>query len=227
MAVDYLPKNDEDFADWLELFIDMLIANQAVLPVTPAQIAALQALLAQLRTDIADAQEKEAAWHGAVQAEITTRSVVEGLVRPLAKQVQEDPDTTDAMRAVAGLTVRKKTRTRRGVGTEVPGIVLELRAGGEIIVHWGTNPNNENSNSKPVWAKGVNVYRQLAGETKKTLIAFDSSSPYLDTITGAATTVTYFVAYRGTKETDIGPMSPGQSVAAGGTVGGPVGGGPA
>ena len=69
-------------------------------------------------------------------------------------------------------------------------------------------------NGKPAWAKECNIHRKKAGETEWKLFALDTSSPYVDTITGPAISVSYRMAYRGTKETDIGPMSPEQSVAA-------------
>ena len=48
------------------------------------------------------------------------------------------------------------------------------------------------------------------------LIAFDTESPYIDTIAGAAVEVWYKVAYRGTNERDIGSFAPEQKIAAGG-----------
>ena len=215
MADDYLPNNDDDLADWLEQFINMLIANNLVLLVPAPLIAALQAILVQLRANVLATQTTEGAWHGAVAAEATTRSAAEGLIRPLVNELQPKAVMTDAMRAAGGITIRKTTRTRHGVGTEVPGMWIE-RVGNQIIIHFGTNPTNENANSKPVWAKGCNIYRKKAGETEWTLLALDTASPYVDTITGPAISVSYRVAYRGTKETDIGPMSPEQTVAAGG-----------
>ncbi|MCL6629647.1 MAG: hypothetical protein K6U00_08625, partial [Armatimonadetes bacterium] len=94
-------------------------------------------------------------------------------------------------------------------------LFLETKPG-QVIVHFGTDASNELHNGKPSWARGCNIYRKKAGESGFTMIAFDTASPYVDTITGSAVDVTYKVAYRGTKETDIGPMSPEQTIAAGG-----------
>ena len=107
-----------------------------------------------------------------------------------------------------------RTRTRREVGAEVPGLVLDLKPG-QVIVHFGTNPGDEQSNGKPVWAAGCNVYRKKAGETAFALLAFDTASPYVDSVTGAAANYAYKVAYRGVREGDEGAASPEQTVAAG------------
>ena len=39
---------------------------------------------------------------------------------------------------------------------------------------------------------------------------------YVDTVASSAVDATYKVAYRGTHEDDLGPMSPEQTIAAGG-----------
>ena len=91
----------------------------------------------------------------------------------------------------------------------------ELTKPGQVIVHFGTNPDNELRNGKPAWAIGVNIYRKLAGETTFTLIAMDTSSPYTDHLP-PGTVVTYKLAYRGIRETDICPMAPEETVTVGG-----------
>ena len=106
-------------------------------------------------------------------------------------------------------------KKRRGVRTDIPGMVLGLRPG-EVIVHFGTDAGNEQQNGKPAWATGCNIYRKKGIETEYSLIAFDTASPHIDHITGGAVNVSYKVTYRGVRVTDEGGMSPEQTVAAGG-----------
>ena len=120
---------------------------------------------------------------------------------------------TDGIRAQLKITV--PTRTRRGVGSDIPGMVLEMRPG-EVIVHFGTDTGNEQQNGKPAWAAGCNIYRKKGTETEYSLIAFDTASPYTDHIPGGAVNVSYKVVYLGVRVTDEGGMSPEQTVAAGG-----------
>ena len=85
-----------------------------------------------------------------------------------------------------------------------------------MIVHFGTDANNEQHNGKPAWARGCNIYRKKPEEADFTLIAFDTASPYVDGVSGTAVDCTYKVCYRATRENDLGPMSPEQTIAAGG-----------
>jgi len=61
-----------------------------------------------------------------------------------------------------------------GVATEVPVMDLELRPG-QVIIHFGTMPGNEQRNGKPSWALGCNIYRKMGTETAYSLIAFDTA----------------------------------------------------
>jgi len=166
-------------------------------------------------TAFTDQVAKIAAADAAVATKKTRRTAYEPLLRALVRRIQAHPGMTDGLRAQLGVTVPTRTRTRRDVGTEISGMALELRPG-QVIVHFGTEPNNEQQNGKPVWAAGCNIYRRKQGETTFELIAFDTASPYVDHLTGSAINVTYKVAYRGIRATDEGGSSPEQTVAAGG-----------
>jgi hypothetical protein len=61
-----------------------------------------------------------------------------------------------------GLTV-PKPRQRRGVGPEIPGVRLEVDAG-RVVIHFGTNPDDERRNGKPDWAIGANIYIKVEDE---------------------------------------------------------------
>jgi hypothetical protein len=72
----------------------------------------------------------------------------------MAQRINRHPAMTNALRAQLRLTV-PKPRQRRGVGPEIPGVRLEVDAG-RVVVHFGTNPDDERRNGKPDWAIGAN-----------------------------------------------------------------------
>ncbi len=176
-------------------------------PLTAAQTNFNGAVTAQVAA--------EAAFRQSVATKKTRRVTLEQTLRPLVRRINNHPGMTDGLRAQLGITVPDRTPSRQNVGSEIPDISLEL-APGIVIVHFGTTPGNEQTNGKPAWAHGCNIYRKKQGEADYTLIAFDTASPYVDTLKGAAANYSYQAAYRGVRATDEGGSSPEQTVAAGG-----------
>lgn len=94
-------------------------------------------------------------------------------------------------------------------------VLLEVDAG-RVFVHFGTNPDDDLRNAKPGWAIGANIYIREEGETGYRLLAFDKASPYLWEYRGAPKRFYFRVAYRGTREQDVGTPSPEEAVSVGG-----------
>jgi hypothetical protein len=98
---------------------------------------------------------------------------------------------------------------------------LEVDAG-RVVVHFGTNPDDERRNSKPAWALGANIYIKAEDEDEYRLLAFDTASPCVWEYRGApgcrgtACRALTRVAYRGTREQDVGMLSPEETVSVGG-----------
>ena len=212
---DFVPKNDLDFVAWSANFFTVLNLNLATVGLVAGDVTPVQAASTALSAAYTDQVAKVAAAEAAVETKKTRRTAYEPPLRLLVKRIQAHPGMTDALRAQLKITVPKRTRTRRGVGAEIPGLLLETRPG-IVVVRFGTEPGNELTNGKPVWAAGCNVYRKKAGEAQFALIAFDTASPYLDSVSGAAANYAYKVSYRGVRVTDEGGSSPEQTVAAGG-----------
>jgi hypothetical protein len=211
---DYIPVNDSETGTWLSNFLDVVNANLATWGLVAGDVTPLSDAVAAYNTAVADQQTADAAFRAAVQAKKTARGGVAAILRPFVRRIDNHPGMTNALRALLQITVPKGTRTRKQVGPEIPGMVLELKPG-QVVIHFGTDAGNENANGKPAWSLGCNIYRKKASESEYALIAFDTASPYVDTITGPAINVSYKAAYRGTRETDIGGMCPEQTVAAG------------
>ena len=212
---DYIDPNDAVFVAWSANFFTVLNANLAAVGLVAGDVTPVSTARDAFSLAYTDQVAKEAAATAAVALKRTRRTTYVPQLRALVKRVQAHPGMTDALRGQLGVTVPKRTRTRRGVGAEVPGVVLEPKPG-QVIIHFGDNPGNEQTNGKPAWAAGCNIYRKKQGETAFTLIAFDTASPYVDHVTGSAVNVAYQVAYRGIRATDEGAPSPEQTVAAGG-----------
>ncbi len=214
---DYIDPNDAVFIAWSANFFTVLNANLAAVGLIAGDVTPVFTARDSFSLAYTDQVAKEAAATAAVALKRTRRITYVPQLRALVKRIQAHPGMTDSLRGQLGITVPKRTRTRRGVGAEVPGVVLEPKPG-QVIVHFGDNPGNEQTNGKPAWAAGCNIYRKV-GQDKLAeweLIAFDTASPYVDTIKGAARDVSYKAAYRGIRASDEGASSPEQTVAAGG-----------
>ena len=214
-AKDYIPNNDNDLKAWLDNFQDALEAHLAAFGMTSADIASLAASAGAFSTALPEVVTAKAAYHEAVETKNAARDETEQELRAIVRRIANHPAMTDAIRAQMGITIPDRIRSRREVGPEVPSIVLEPKAG-MVIVHFGTDPGDEQTNGKPDWAMGCNLYRRKSTDPDWSLIAFDTASPYVDVITGAPATYCYRAAYRGTRTSDEGASSAESSIASGG-----------
>lgn len=213
MPPDYLPANDAELGTWLANFVTVLNANLGTVGLAPTDAVPLITAQNLFNAALTDQIAKQEAAQAAVVVKKTRRGALEGVLRPLVRRIQNHPGMTDALRTQMGVTVPDRGGSRRGVGEEIPLLHLETRPG-QVIVHFGPNPGNERQNGKPAWALGGNVYRKKAGEADFSLIAFDTASPYVDSVADGPVAVTYRVAYRGRRDGDEGAPSAEQSVTA-------------
>ena len=173
---DFLPNNDTELQAWLQNFVTILNANLAAFGLVAADTTPLTGAQTNFNTAVTTQISAEAAFRNAVATKKTRRTQLEALLRPLIRRVNSHPAMTDGLRGNLQITVTDRVPTRRCVGTEVPGMVVEPRPG-QVIIHFGDNPGNEQTNSKPAWALGCNIYRKKGAETTCTLIAFDTTTP--------------------------------------------------
>ncbi|MFN4034214.1 MAG: hypothetical protein ACK4ME_11480 [Fimbriimonadales bacterium] len=214
MARDYLPKPDTDFLAWMNNFLTALNANLATFGLVAADLTPLTNARNDFQSKLGTFQSAQIALRTASEAKKGSRDTAEGLFRQMAQRINRHPNMTDALRAQLGLNV-PRPRQRRGVGPEIPGVRLEVDAG-RVIVHFGTNPDDERLNGKPEWAIGANIYIREEGESAYRLLAFDTASPYLWEYRGAPKRFYFRVAYRGVREQDEGTPSPEEVVSVGG-----------
>jgi hypothetical protein len=216
----YIPPNDAEFLAWMNNFITVLNANLATFGLVAADLTPLTNARNDFQTKLGNFQTAETAFRTASEAKKTARNTAEPLFRQMAQRINRHPAMTNALRAQLRLTV-PKPRQHRGVGPEIPGVRLEVDAG-RVVVHFGTNPDDETRNGKPDWAIGANIYIKAEDEDEYRLLAFDTASPYVWEYRGApgcrgtACRALTRVAYRGTRERDEGTLSPEETVSVGG-----------
>ncbi len=211
---DFMPTNDSQLVNWLNAFLAVVNANLVALGLVAGDVTPISTAITAFSNSVTDQIAKRNAFDAAVAAKNLARAALMLLLRPFIRRINNHPGMTDTLRQSMGLPTPDRTPTRRGVGPEIPGVHLEIRPG-QVVVHFGTNPDNEALNGKPFWALGVNIYRQLAGETAFSLIAMDTASPYVDHLAAGAV-ATYKLAYRGIRESDLGAESIAETVTVGG-----------
>lgn len=214
MARRYIPPNDLEFVAWMNNFLTVLNANLATFGLVANDLTPLTNARNDFQTKLGNFQSAQTALRTASEAKKDSRSVAESLFRQMAQRINRHPNMTDALRAQLGLSV-PRARQRRGVGPEIPGVRLEVDAG-RVVVHFGTNPDNERLNGKPEWALGANIYIREEQEPTYRLLAFDTASPYVWEYRGAPKRFFFRVAYRGVRERDEGTPSPEEAVSVGG-----------
>ena len=143
----YIPPNDAEFLAWMNNFISVLNANLATFGLVAADLTPLTNARNDFQTKLGNFQTAETAYRAASEAKKTARLAAEPLFRQMAQRVNRHPAMTNALRAQLRLTV-PKPRQRRGVGPEIPGVRLEVDAG-RVVIHFGTNPDDERRNGKP------------------------------------------------------------------------------
>ena len=162
---DYLPRNDAEFLAWMNTFLSALNANLATFGLVAADLTPLTNARNDFQTKLNTFQAAETAYRAASEAKKTARDAAEPLFRQMAQRVNRHPAMTNELRARLGLTV-PKPRQRRGVGPEIPGVRLEVDAG-RVVIHFGTNPDDERRNGKPAWALGAGLAGLLGLRRRK------------------------------------------------------------
>ena len=217
MSRDYLPSNDRELDDWLTNFGEKLGTYGNLFHLTTTIVDGVVAVAGSFTDGLADYQTKKGSLQQASATKSTRRQTAVDLIRPLVREINNDSAMTDAIRAAMRLNRPESAQTTQGVGPEVPGIFIETSLGW-VTVHFGTEPQNERLNTKPSWAKGCNIYRKKAGEDEYRLVAFETSSPYVEQVYGNAADYTYMVRYRGKRSSDEGAESAEVTIAARGAM---------
>ena len=125
------------------------------------------------------------------------------MARDIAQRVQLDPNTTDADRAAAGLTMPAVGPTPTSadaiMALDPPQQLLDFSIRHQVTVHWGPNPGNEHQNAKPHGVMGCEIQYAKgavpADETGWISLGLDTESPMQHHVT-ETTPTTYIYRAR-------------------------------
>jgi hypothetical protein len=201
MPRDYIPQSDAEFDHWLDNFITQLLAQATTLGFLPAETTSLSDAGDEWSVAFDERQTARAAAQSATAHKRAARKAALQLVRPYVRRIQAHPAVDDQIRSLLQLTTFEPRTNPNGV-FEIPDLapLLQLDFGtrGQITVHFGPNPGNENRNGLPDRAIGA-VLQVRSGELETgswDWLDNPSSSPYVHIVQpAAATTLSYRCAY--------------------------------
>lgn len=167
-TMDYIPTKRGDFYLWLKNLSDHAVAEAAKLGLPPAEGLALKALADGLLVKMDATDAASAALDGARGSETVTKTSTVAGIREVIRRWKTQPpygaSGTEGVLQISGSSAAfdpssyKTTLKVRLVGGQVQ---IDFIKGG---------------------ADGVNVYCRLRGTSGWRKLAFDSSSPYVDTM---------------------------------------------
>src|SRR5688500_6265049 len=199
MPRDYIPASDAQFDLWLSNFAARLTANGTAMGFSAAEITSLNDAVTLWEQRFAARLSGRDAARAATAAKRDARRGAVELVRPFARRVQASPVTDDATRAEMGLTPLEQPPIG-GDGSvatnETPLLALDFGTRGQITVHFGPNPANENRNGLPRGAIGAVLQVRgggIDGAGGWQWLDNPSSSPHVHVVQPSEATV---LAYR-------------------------------
>jgi len=134
---------------------------------------------------------------GAKGAKDLERKRAERVLRTFSQLIQVRPGTTDELRAELGLPVPDRTRTRldpEKILLHPPPLHLVKPGRGQVELHFGPDPEDENSNALPEICRAQGGVPPAASGW--VFIAEISHSPHVDVLGNSApVTVTYRFQY--------------------------------
>lgn len=199
MSRDYLPASDAQFNLWLKNFSAQLGDRGAVLGFKPEELAAFTAAAQRWTLAIEAQRTAEAGARSATADKRDARRAMLAMVRPFVRRVQANPATTDSIRGAMQLTASETGRTEvmATAVDQTPQLLLDFGTRGQITVHFGPNPGNENRNGLPAGAIGAVVQVRSGAANDETAswqwLDNPSSSPYVHLVQPSAVKV---LAYR-------------------------------
>jgi hypothetical protein len=203
---DYMPRTDATFDSWLNNFKAQFSTLAATLGFSPADVLTVTSAYTTWHGSFDDHIEAQNAAKGAAATKNGNRDAAMATVRSFVKQIQSNPDCTDAMRAQLGITIPDGQRTPSQSPTESPNLLLDWSQRGRVTIHVGTIPSNEALNKFGEYAKNVLLqFKNGTGDWE--FLAVCSSSPFTHIVGNESpVTVEYRAAYLNSKGVQ-GPWS--------------------
>ncbi len=199
MPRDYLPASDVAFNLWLANFYSELTARGTVLGFSAEEIESLGNGVEDWDLAFAARLNAGDAARAATAEKRDARRAALLLVRPYVRRVQAHATMTDAVRSAMRLTLAEPVNggATSAAFDETPLLLLDFGTRGQIKVHFGPNPANENRNGLPPGAIGAVLQTRSGGEAEPwEWLDNPSASPYTHLVQPSAVTMlSYRCAY--------------------------------
>jgi hypothetical protein len=212
MKRDPIPPKDADFDHWVVAFAAYIAANGTTMGIKAPVMSALASGVTAWTHAYAATTNPATVTSTAVSVKNEARATLETLLRPLLRQIQADPATTNDMRTSMGLHIPSRTHTRAAVPTTAPQLSL---TNGQHLTHiiGIQDTAATNTTAKPPGVKACKLYHKVGGPppkdlTEMTLLDTPGKSPYLAQFAGAqAGQVVYYQGYWTNTHDETGPLS--------------------
>ena len=210
MNRDPFPRKDEDFDHWAQPFVGYVVTNGPTMGIKSSILAKLPGLLTIWTSAYAATTNPATVTRPAVAEKNSARAALEAVLRPLIRQIQADPDTTDEMRTTMNIRIPRRTHTRTAVPTTAPQLHLGTgqRLAHTFEIHDVTTPH---SKAKPGGVKGCEIWAKVGAPaptdvSQMTLVGTPSHTPHTLNYTGAQAgqPVTYWPRWINTHD-ETGP----------------------
>jgi len=201
---DYIPGDEAGKINWLGIFAPWIGANGATHGFSPAEITDFLATAAQAPLEVDNYLIAQAALRAALTTKHTAINAAIERSRDFAQRLQNDPNTTDADRSAAGITIRDTIGTPEALSDiltiPAPRILLNFSVRRQVTIHWGPNPGDERHNGRPAGTIGCEVQAARGGipadESLWVPFDVDTQSPLIHVIDEiTATTYAYRARY--------------------------------
>jgi hypothetical protein len=212
MNRDPLPRADGDFDAWQAVFIGYLNLNGVPLGLTPAQCAAPTAPQAAWTADYAASLNPAAATPAVTAQKREARAALEAVLRPLVREIQALPTTTDEQRVAMGLHVHATGHAPAPVPSTARLATVDTSRRLQHVVHFRDSAS-PHSKAKPAGVLGCEIWAKVGGPPPASVaelvyLATDTATPYLAEydIAQAGETVYYWLRWVNTRG-QTGPWS--------------------
>jgi hypothetical protein len=158
---DYIPDADDQFNEFLPKLVQAALANAAVLKLSQADVQVLSGFPTKWNADYPAHLAAQAAAKAATATKDATRKAIDAGLRPYVAQWQANPEVTDALRALLGITIAKTTHTPAPVPSTRPELNADTSQRLQITLHF--HDAGSVHKAKPAGVRGCQIWEQIGG----------------------------------------------------------------
>lgn len=151
----YMPDRDSEFDTWIVQFDTAFAAVASTLGFTPGDVATINSVRSTWQTAYSAHIAAQNNAQGARATKDNERRNAADVIRTYVRQIQANPNTTDAMRGQLGINIPGSSKNLTGVPTEAPGIEVDWSERGQVTVYVGSSPGKVKGNPFPTSAKAA------------------------------------------------------------------------